>query len=87
LGPMAFLGVPSLMDPSYLFYVSIVAGLFGAMLGFLVVFSEARGDKRSILLHRPLSRSRIFLAKALAGLGLYGLALGLPFAATVGPAV
>jgi hypothetical protein len=43
------------------------------------LFFEAHGDKRSILLHRPLSPSRIFLAKTLAGVGLYLLALGIPF--------
>src|SRR5262245_37977743 len=53
---------------------------FGAALGFVQVFFEGHGDKRSILLHRPLSPSRIFLAKALAGITLYLLALGIPFA-------
>jgi hypothetical protein len=52
---------------------------FGAALGFVQIFFEAQGDKRSLLLHRPLSRSRIFLAKALAGVGFYLLALGIPF--------
>ena len=51
-----------------------------ALLGFVQVFFEATGDKRSLLLHRPLSPSRIFLAKALVGVGLYTLALGVPFA-------
>jgi hypothetical protein len=84
LGPMGLVGVPSLMDADYLFYVSIVAALFGAVLGFLQVFSESRGDRRSLLLHRPLSHSRIFQAKAFAGMGLYSLALGIPFACAVG---
>src|SRR6516225_3885017 len=47
---------------------------FGAALGFVQVFFEAHGDKRSILLHRPLSPSHIFLAKAFAGIALYLLA-------------
>ncbi|HEX5271675.1 MAG TPA: hypothetical protein VFW33_14355, partial [Gemmataceae bacterium] len=59
----------------------LVAAGFGAALGFLQFFFESRGDPRSILLHRPLSRSNIFLAKALAGAGLYLLALGAPFVA------
>ena len=59
----------------------LTAAVFpGAALGFLQVFFEARGDKRSLLLHRPISRSRIFLGKALAGVALYVLALGIPFA-------
>jgi hypothetical protein len=84
LGPMGLMGVPSLMDADYLFYVSLVAALFAAMLGFLQVFSEARGDKRSLLLHRPMARSRIFQGKALAGLGLYALGVGIPFSCAVG---
>jgi hypothetical protein len=84
LGPMGLVDVPSLMDEYYLFYISLVAGLFGTMLGFLQVFSESRGDKRSLLLHRPLSRSRIFQGKALAGVGLYTLGVGIPFVCAVG---
>ncbi len=62
------------------YYHGLTAVVFGAALGFLQIFFEAHGDKRSVLLHRPISRSRIFLAKALAGVGLYVLALGVPFA-------
>jgi hypothetical protein len=80
LGPTALMGPYRLMDMGRLLYASIVAALFGAVLGFLQVYPESQGDKRSLLLHRPLSRSRIFLAKALAGMGLYLLGLGLPFA-------
>jgi hypothetical protein len=58
----------------------LIAAVFGAALGFLQFFFEARGDHRSLLLHRPLSPSRIFLGKALAGAGLYLLAQGVPFA-------
>jgi hypothetical protein len=36
------------------------------------------------LLHRPMSRSRIFLGKVLAGVSLYLLALGICFACAVG---
>ena len=70
LGPMTIVGVPIVIELVYLAYVSLVAGLFGALLGFLQVFPEAGGDKRSLLLHRPLSPTRIFLAKAIAGVGL-----------------
>jgi hypothetical protein len=54
--------------------------VFGAVLGFLQVFFESQGDRRALLLHRPLSHAHIFLAKTIAGLGLYVLALGVPFA-------
>jgi hypothetical protein len=69
--------MPDLMDT---YFFSLTAVVFGAALGFVQVVFEAHGDKRSLLLHRPLSPSRIFLAKALTGVGLYVLALGVPFA-------
>jgi len=78
LGPMAVLGVPMLLEAKYLAYVSLVAALYGALLGFLQVHSESMGDKRSVLLHRPLSRTRIFLAKVIAGMALYHAALLVP---------
>ena len=82
-GLMAVLAPPSLMDNGSLLIFALIAGLFGAMLGFLQIFAEAQGDKRSLLLHRPLHRSQIFLAKASVGIGLYLLALGIPFALEV----
>jgi hypothetical protein len=84
LGPTAIMGPHRLMDMGRLLYASIVAAVFGAVLGFLQAFPESQGDKRALLLHRPLSRSRIFLAKVLAGSGLYLLALLVPFAWVVG---
>jgi hypothetical protein len=59
----------------------LLAAVFGAALGFVQVYSESRGDKRSLLLHRPISHSRIFLGKAIAGVGICLLALGVPLAA------
>src|SRR5689334_1519279 len=79
-GIMAVLAPPSLMDDGSLLIVGVVAAVFGAVLGFLQVYGESRGDKRSLLLHRPLGRSQIFLAKAIVGVGIYLLALGVPFA-------
>jgi hypothetical protein len=63
---------------AYLF--GLTAAAFGAVMGFLQIFFESHGDKRSLLMHRPLYPTRIFLAKALAGVALYVLALGIPFA-------
>ena len=83
-GLMALLAPPSLMDNGSLMIFALIAAVFGAVLGFLQVFAEAHGDKRSLLLHRPLDRSQIFLAKASVGAGLYLLALGIPFALAVG---
>jgi len=66
-------------DVTGAFFYCLTAVGFGAALGFVQIFFESQGDKRSLLLHRPLGRSHIFMAKALAGLGLYLLALGVPF--------
>lgn len=68
-----------MFDATDAFYFNLTAVVFGAALGFLQIFFESQGDKRSILMHRPLSPSRVFLAKALVGVGLYLLALGIPF--------
>ncbi|HKB39406.1 MAG TPA: hypothetical protein VKD72_23415, partial [Gemmataceae bacterium] len=83
-GLIALFGALPLMHPMAWFFVGLVAAAFGAALGFLQVYFESQGDKRSLLLHRPISRSRIFLSKAIAGVGLYLLALGIPFACVVG---
>jgi hypothetical protein len=70
------------LTDSYFFCLTAVG--FGAALGFVQIFFEAQGDKRSLLVHRPLSPTRIFLAKAVAGVSLYVLALGIPFACLEG---
>jgi hypothetical protein len=66
-------------DVTQAFFYGVTAVVFGAALGFVQIYFDGHGDKRSLLLHRPLSPSRIFLAKALAGIGLYVVALGIPF--------
>lgn len=79
--PSVLLGGPSEPMPSaggaFLFF--LIASASAAALGFVQVFFESRGDSRALLLHRPLGRSRIFAGKAIAGVGLYLLALGVPF--------
>src|SRR5262249_51156564 len=80
------IGLQSLLDFGLSFYVSLVAALFGAVIGFVQVYPEARGDKRSLLLHRPMGLTQIFLGKAMAGVGIYLLALGIPVAFLVGMA-
>jgi hypothetical protein len=68
-----------MLDVTGAFFFCLIGVVFAAALGFVQVFFEGHGDNRSLLLHRPLSPSRIFLAKAIAGVGLYLLALGVPF--------
>ena len=64
-----------MFDTTAAYFFCLIAVVFGAVLGFVQVFFDGHGDKRSLLLHRPLSATRIFLAKAFAGVGLYLLAL------------
>jgi hypothetical protein len=79
--PMVLLGGPGTPpNGTDLAGLHILAAVFGAVLGFLQVFFEAHGDQRALLLHRPISRSHIFVGKALAGVGLYLLGMGLPLA-------
>jgi hypothetical protein len=79
--PLVLLGGPAEPVPgvSGAFLLFLIAAVFGAALGFLQVFFESRGDQRALLLHRPLGRSSVFLAKVAAGVGIYLLALGVPF--------
>ena len=55
-----------------------LAGLF---LGVMHVVTERRRDLWAFLVHRPISRTTIMLAKMSAGLVLYFLAVGIPVAA------
>ncbi|HEV3118007.1 MAG TPA: hypothetical protein VGY58_13215 [Gemmataceae bacterium] len=78
--PIGLLGHPPFLAEETLLLYNILAAVFAAALGFVQVFFESQGDRRALLLHRPLSHSHIFLAKTIAGLGLYLVALGIPFA-------
>jgi hypothetical protein len=79
--PLLLLGGPDKPPAGmHLIGFHVTAALFGAGLGFVQVFFESRGDKRSLLLHRPISHSQIFLGKAIGGLGVYLLGVGVPFA-------
>jgi ABC-type transport system involved in multi-copper enzyme maturation permease subunit len=57
---------------------TFLAPLLATMLGLLQVASELRRDQWAFLVHRPVSRSTIFLGKAVAGVTLYLLAMSLP---------
>lgn len=82
-GIFAVYGARPCLDGNFLMLVSAIAALFGGVLGFLQVWSESHGDRRALLLHRPLSATRIFLAKALAGVAIYLAGLGLPLVVNV----
>jgi hypothetical protein len=55
-----------------------LCAIFGAILGWLQIHNERHRDLWAFLVHRPLSRSKIFLAKTVAGFCLYTLGAGLP---------
>lgn len=64
--------------------VGFIAALLGAVLGWLQIHNERHRDLWAFLVHRPLSRSKIFAAKATAGLALYTAAAGLPVLGFIG---
>ncbi len=57
--------------------------LFGAALGWFQTRNEAHRDLWAFLVHRPVTRTEIFLGKSAAGLCLYALGAGLPLAGLV----
>lgn len=56
----------------------VCCAIFSAILGWFQVHNERHRDLWAFLIHRPLSRTRIFFAKAIAGLCLYVAGMGLP---------
>lgn len=67
-----------LTSGDFLMITGWFCALFGAVLGWLQIYNKRRPDLWAFLLHRPMTRASIFLAKAIAGLGLYAVAAGLP---------
>src|SRR5207249_8531298 len=67
-----------ILSTLFLAETGLFCAAFGALLGFLQTFIERQRDLWAFLVHRPVTRSDIFLGKTLAGLGLYALAAGLP---------
>ena len=57
----------------------VFASLAGLLMGFVQSLFETRPDNWAFIVHRPLSRRRIFAAKCLAGLMLLYLSLEIPF--------
>jgi hypothetical protein len=67
-----------LATPDLLWTTIWFCGIFGAVLGWLQIHNERRPDLWAFLLHRPLTRTQVFLAKTLAGLGIYTAVVALP---------
>jgi hemoglobin-like flavoprotein len=72
-----------LLSPNLLVEAAFLCPIFGAALGWLQSRNEAHRDLWAFLIHRPVTRAEIFLGKTIAGLCLYALAAGLPFAILV----
>lgn len=73
-------GAPAqtILGGEFLIITTFGFAALGAALGFLQMFGESRRDHWAFLLHRPISRSRIFFGKVIAGLSIYVAATGLP---------
>lgn len=69
--------------PTFLMVTSFGYALFGIALACLQLIPEFSRDQWATLLHRPVARSRVLLAKALVGLAVYILCTLLPLAASV----
>lgn len=71
-------GGMGLVDQGMVRMTSIFYAVFGAALGWLQIHHERPRDLWAFLVHRPISRTRIFFAKVVAGLLLYAVSIGLP---------
>jgi ABC-type transport system involved in multi-copper enzyme maturation permease subunit len=63
---------------SYVFFFGIVSGLFALALGFRQSAWESARGTYLFLLHRPLSRSAIFLTKLGIGIAVFLVCAGVP---------
>ena len=73
-----------LISGAFLSQTDVLCALFGLCLGFLQVRAERTRDLLAFLIHRPASRTTLFLAKVATGLGLYLLAAGIPLGWLIG---
>jgi len=71
-------GIESLCSETFLLVTTFGSAVGGVLLGLVQTVPELRREQWAFLVHRPISRTRIFLAKVIAGGGLYLLAMGLP---------
>jgi hypothetical protein len=59
---------------------TLTSALSGLLIGRAMIVDENRGDRWGFLAHRPVRRSTLFFAKAIAGTLLYLAAAGIPLA-------
>jgi hypothetical protein len=73
----------SLVGSTMVMVSAIAFPVIGFALGLLQILQDRGVGRWGFLTHRPLSRTRIFVAKVVAGLLLYGLASAIPLAAAI----
>jgi len=72
-----------LVSPELLMLVAYFCAIFGALLGWFQIHNERHRDLWAFLVHRPATRTQIFLGKLVGGLVLYVLVTGMPLAGLV----
>lgn len=72
-----------LVSETLLVVTTVGGAAIALLLALAQVLPEKRPDQWAFLVHRPVSRTWLFFAKAVTGLGLYALAVGVPFACAV----
>lgn len=70
----------TLCKATFLMGTTFGSAAVGLVLGLVQILPEQRRDQWAALIHRPVPRSTIYQGKVAAGLVLYFLAAGLPFA-------
>jgi hypothetical protein len=80
-------GWQPLLTSGFLPATSFLCPLLGAALGWFQIHNERQRDLWSFLVHRPMSRTQIFVGKTVAGLTLYLLGAGVPFLLFAGWAI
>ena len=73
----------SILSSSFLTMTTFGGPIVALLIALAQTIPESRGDKWGFLVHRPVTKSTLFFAKVLAGLILYSLASGIPFACSV----
>ncbi len=69
-----------LVSSDILAITTFFCAIFGAVLGWFQIHNERHRDLWAFLIHRPATRTEIFVGKTIAGLTLYVLGAGLPLA-------
>ena len=71
-------GLQPLLSDDLLAETACFCGIFAAVLGWVQARNEAHRDLWAFLIHRPITRTKIFQGKVAAGFCLYFLGAGLP---------